>query len=212
MAVVKGRLEPKTYLPCCLLPWPSYPPAGGHFFSLFTLPFPAFSDSRCLSLSVNGFQGQDWSGGWRQDVQNEAKEQGPLCLRVVICSQPEPQDWIPSGQSTGHWVLYWSPSSPALLTSRTPGTQGSCYQCPLFISIFVLWRFYPRGSETRSRVQLGNQTACRLEENRGWRYHSPSCSMWITCQSPLEMPEIADSTRPSTMFSPIYTYINCDII
>lgn len=89
MAIVKGRLEPRSHFPCCLSP-PTLTPSWK-----CSLTFAVHSSFPWPSLRVvtSALMLMDFrSGGQRQHVQKVVMEQGPLCLRDAIYLQPEPQD------------------------------------------------------------------------------------------------------------------------
>lgn len=135
MAMVKGRLEPRSHFPCCLSP-PTHSPSWKCsllFAVCSSSPWPSLI-AVTSALMLMDFR----SGSRRQHVQKVVMEQGPLCIIDAIYLQPEPQDWGHPAphQSTGPQLLYWSPSSlPLLPTSCIPGIQGSCSQCTLLICL-----------------------------------------------------------------------------
>lgn len=131
MAMVKGRLEPRTSVPCCLSPPASFLPVSG--LSLF---IPHLPDTLTVVIEAwcSWMSRQGCSGGRRQDAQKWGEEQGSSCLGAALHLEPESRDQIP--------VCRAQASSPliGLLPHPLPGYRGpgTHVLCPLFICIFVL--------------------------------------------------------------------------
>ena len=175
--------------PCSRIGWnPGLPFPDAVLPTLFPSPL-ALHSSLPLSLAVSDCS--DWSlvlvdvevglfWGQEAGCTEVGEEQGSSRLGAALHLQPESQDQIP---------LCWAQASSPLiglllhylfLPHLLPGYQGpgTLVLCPLFISIFVLWGFYPqRLQDPWAGVQPGRWALLKLP----WWFWCPGGAEKLYC-------------------------------